>query len=120
MEYALSNLYQYATSAVYACGEDLNMLDKSIRLYIRRATQCKQEIVSKCLAVLHDFTLTLMGSNESENAEEFFEESRINAFSVCQFILYKRKHLAFLLGDMEEAATMFELCLENPIGQNGR
>ena len=51
MEYATSNLYQYSTSAVFGCGEDLNMLGTSIRSYIRRCLQCKHVLVAKCLVV---------------------------------------------------------------------
>ena len=69
-----------------------------------------------------------MGSNESsystffDSREEtcFYEARQNNEVSICRFILFKRKYVAFLSGDMNTASDMLEMCLEYPIGENGR
>lgn len=51
MEYAISCLYQYASCALNSCGEELGLLDQSIRLYIKRAIQYKHILPAKVLAM---------------------------------------------------------------------
>lgn len=49
MDYAISCLFQYATCALNSCGEELGMLEKRIRLYIRRAIQFRQILPARSL-----------------------------------------------------------------------
>mmetsp|Transcript_21890 Transcript_21890/g.40184 ORF Transcript_21890/g.40184 Transcript_21890/m.40184 type:complete len:365 (+) Transcript_21890:552-1646(+) len=128
IEYAIANLFQYATCALNNCGEDLGMLEKSIRLYIRRAMQSSQNLSAKSLVVLHEQIRILVGSKESScsiflgcQEETLYQDSLENGdLSSCRYILFKRKLIAFFYGDMDAAAECFEMGSEYSIGANGR
>ncbi len=128
VEYTLSNLYMHATNSLYGCGDNLRDVDATTRLYIRRCKQSNQDFMGKFLCVIHEVSLKLMGSNEKSYAsfydtteERMFTDGREQGkMSLCRFILFKRKYVAFFLGQMNAAADFFELGLNFPIGGNGR
>mmetsp|Transcript_22604 Transcript_22604/g.49001 ORF Transcript_22604/g.49001 Transcript_22604/m.49001 type:complete len:889 (-) Transcript_22604:208-2874(-) len=127
-EFAVSCLFQYASCAFHSCGEDIAMLETSLRLYIRRAIQCKQEYSAKTLVVLHDLILRFMGSKEisysiffDTNEEAFYQEGlEKSLMSLCRYILHKRKFLAFFNGDMDVSAESFEIASRYYTGTNAR
>ena len=128
VEYTLSNLYMHASLSLYGCGGHLHEIDTSTRVYIRRCKQSGQIFLGKFISVVHQVALKLMGSNEKSYSlffdtteERMFTEGREqNMNSLCRFILFKRKYVAFFLGQMNAAADFFEMGLKFPIGGNGR
>ena len=61
MEYALTNLYQYANTAIYG-GENVAMLSQNIPLYAKRAYQVNQLNSWKSLCILVCFPSTLVNA----------------------------------------------------------
>ncbi|KAL7554753.1 hypothetical protein ACHAWF_018292 [Thalassiosira exigua] len=128
MEFSINCLYNYSACALNNCGEELAMLESHVRLYIRRAIQCKQRWNTKFLLLIHDQILQLIGSSESSfsifshhSEENMYQEALQNReVTICRFVLYKRKFLAFFYGDMDTAAALFEMSTEFPIGANAR
>ncbi len=128
IEYTLSNLYMHATNSLYGCGDNLRGVDSTTRLFIRRCKQSKQDFLGKFICVIHEVALKLMGSTEKSYAsfydtteERMFTDGREQGkISLCRFILFKRKYVAFFLGQMNAAADFFELGLSFPIGGGGR
>lgn len=51
IEFAISCLFVYSTTALNTCGEDLEMLESNVKLYNRRAVQCNQKLLAKCFMV---------------------------------------------------------------------
>merc|ERR1711862_283379 len=61
MEFALINICLYCKTAIYGCGESMELLSQNIQLYAKRAFHCNQCNSWKCLVILHQLTLDLMG-----------------------------------------------------------
>lgn len=72
---------------------------------------------------IHDVIRVLTGSNEdsyrtflSTTEEEMFEDARENHHkSICRFILNKCKYVAFISGNMNASAQMFQKSLQYPL-----
>jgi tetratricopeptide (TPR) repeat protein len=128
VEYTLSNLYMHASASLYGCGDNLREVDTSTRVFILRCKQSGQNFLGKYISVIHEVALKLMGAPEKsyslffDTTEErmFIEAREQNTISLCRFILFKRKYVAFFLGQMNAAADFFEMGLNFPIGGNGR
>ena len=128
VEYTMTNLYMHASSSLFGCGENLRNVDSTARTYIRRCIQSGQIFVAKPISVVHEVALKLIGSSEKsyfmffDTTEErlYIEAREQNQTSICRCILFKRKYVAFFLGDMKAAADFFELGLNFPSGSNGR
>lgn len=130
VEFALSNLYQYVSTAIYGCGENLKKLSENIELYAKRAFQYNQRQSWIALVFMHQLALDLMGVDRNcfspfsiEATEDyFFRQCRANhEISICRFICCKKKYLALLMGDLDLAAKMTELsCQEFSSGSTGR
>jgi len=128
VEFTLSNLYMHGVNSLYGCGDNLRDVDSTTRVYIQRCKQSGQSFLGKFICVIHEVALKLMGSSEKSYAsfydtteERMFIDGREQSkISLCRFILFKRKYVAFFLGQMHAAADFFELGLSFPIGGNGR
>ena len=128
VEFTLSNLYMHGVNSLYGCGDNLRDVDSTTRVFIRRCKQSGQSFLGKFICVIHEVALKLMGSSEKSYAsfydtteERMFIDGREQSnISLCRFILFKRKYVAFFLGQMHAAADFFELGLSFPIGGNGR
>ncbi|KAL3800854.1 hypothetical protein HJC23_001691 [Cyclotella cryptica] len=128
MEFAVSSLCQYANSALFASGLNLQKLEVNVKLYIKRSLQSSQIMASKMLVTIHEIICILTGSNEDSYSvflqtteDQVFTDARENhQFSVCRYILNKCKYVAFIGGDMNAAAHMFEMGLDYPLGSNGK
>ena len=126
MEYATLNLYMYALSALWGCGNELSDLEKRIKIYIRRCIQCKQGLITDCLLIIHQHVLDLIGSNEKSyetflncTEEAFFLNAKANnKDSYCRSICNKQKYVSFITGDMESAAKWLDKSLDFPLGTN--
>lgn len=128
VEFTMTNLYMHASNSLYGCGNSLRDVDSSARMFIRRCKQSGQDFIGKGICVIHEVALKLMGSSEKSytlfydtTEERLFTDCRERShYSVCRFILFRRKYVAFFLGQMNAAADFFELGLSFPIGGNGR
>jgi len=131
MEYAISNLYQFTNTAIYGCGEPLGSLSQNALSYARRAFQCNQVFLWRSLAVLRQLALDLMGvtenaflpfSNTGMTEDSFFAECRENnEISMCRMICLKKKYVAFLTGELDTAAEMYDIFEAHfRVGNNGR
>jgi len=129
MEFAATNLFQYAGTAMYGCGENLERLSESIQSYAKRAFQCNQRNCWISSVILHQLSLDLMGIEQnafSHYPNGMTEDSCFrhclsnNVISICRFICLKKKYVAFLTGDLDAAANMFNLSKNYPLGSTGR
>jgi len=128
VEFTVTNLYMHASNSLYGCGNNLRNVDSTARVFIRRCKQRGQDFIGKFICIIHEIALKLMGSSEKSYAlfydtteERLFTDGREQStISLCRFILFKRKYVAFFLGQMNAAADFFELGLSFPIGGNGR
>lgn len=129
MEYALTNLYQYTSTALYGCGENLMSLSQNIESYAKRAFQCKNRPCCFALMSSHQCTLELMGieqnafllfSNGTTEDSCYASCHRGNQRSLCRGICVKKKFVAFYTGDLDTAAKMYDLNQSFPMGSTGR
>lgn len=129
MEYAVSNLYQYVNCAIIGCGDNLKTMSQKTQSYAKRAFQCQQQNGWKCLVILHQLTLDLMGlelNSFSPYSNDMTEQSCFtschvnNEFTICRLIANKKKYVAFFTGNMDLAAEMCEVGKGFPQGSSGR
>lgn len=129
MEFALTNLFLYSSTAFYGCGDNLEGLAQNIQSYAKRAFQCNQRTVWISLAFFHQLTLDMMGIKQNAflafsngmTEESCFAGCReSNAISMCRLICFKKKYVAFFTGDMDTAAKFHDLYQNYPIGPTGR
>merc|ERR1712194_896376 len=128
MEYATANLFQYTSTAIYGCGENLESLSQNIQPYAKRAFQCNQRTAWIRLVILHQLALDLMGIDNNSfspysngtTEDSCFMRCRTNhEISVCRLICCKKKYPAFFTGDLDSAAKMYELSQDFPLGSTG-
>eukprot|EP00580_Thalassiosira_gravida_P012547 CAMPEP_0201652466 /NCGR_PEP_ID=MMETSP0493-20130528/44491_1 /ASSEMBLY_ACC=CAM_ASM_000838 /TAXON_ID=420259 /ORGANISM="Thalassiosira gravida, Strain GMp14c1" /LENGTH=707 /DNA_ID=CAMNT_0048128981 /DNA_START=804 /DNA_END=2927 /DNA_ORIENTATION=- len=128
MEYGITNLYQYANTALY-CGENLPNLSQNLQSYAKRAFQCNQHNGWRSFVILNQLTLDLMGikqnafcpySNGTTEESCFTSCFNNNNFSMCRLICGKKKFVAFFTGDLDAAAKMYEQSQKFPFGSTGR
>ena len=78
---------------------------------------------SQSVISIHEVICVLTGSNEdsyqtflSTTEEELFENARDNhQKSICRYILHKCKYVAFISGNMNASAQMFQMSLQYPL-----
>ncbi|KAL7539058.1 hypothetical protein ACHAXR_009003, partial [Thalassiosira sp. AJA248-18] len=121
LEYAIGNLYQYCTTAIYGCGENLEGLSQKIHSYAKWALPFNQLHVWKTVIIMNQLTLDLMGIEQNAflpyvsgvTEETCYTSARENSeISICRLICHKRKYVAFLTGNLDTAADMHDLCME--------
>jgi len=130
MEYAFTNLHQYASTAIYGCGENVERFSQNIQAYSKRAFQCGQRTAWVSFIVFHQLALDLMGIEQNAfiaYSDGMTEESCFtqchnnNAISMCRLICCKKKYVAFFTGNMDAAAAMINLYHNNyAVGSVGR
>ncbi|KAL7553996.1 hypothetical protein ACHAWF_017381, partial [Thalassiosira exigua] len=117
MEYAFSSIMQYIGAALWACGENLVVLEGDIRKHLRRAMSYKQGVQAKCLVIMHSQVLKLVGSREdpystfyqSKEADFFQAAQDRNELAVCRLIPTKCMFVSIFNGDMDSARKWFEV-----------
>lgn len=129
MEYAFVNINQYAFKAIYGCGENVESLSQNMQAYSKRAFQCGQRPAWLSFIVFHQLTLDLMGIEQNAflaysdgmTEDSCFTHCRDNKItSMCRLICCKKKYVAFLTGNMDTSARMFDLYHDFAVGPVGR
>ena len=131
MDYAAFSLYFYSDTAIYGCGENINKLEKSVRTYIRRAIQFKQDMVVKFLLAIHQLVLDLTGSCESSYSLFYDGETKTeDSFLLdaiqkheslyCLTLYVKQKYAAVMMNQMDTAAELYDLVLKYQVKGAGR
>jgi len=129
IEYAVGALYQYANTAIYGCGENLQSLSQVLGVYSKRAFQLNQKVTWTSLVIMHQLTLDLMGIQENafapysnEMTEEVCFESTLSnkEISFSRLICNKKKYVGFFKGEDDVAEKMYDLSQEFPILVTGR
>jgi len=119
LEYAVSGLYQHCDTAIYGCGENLEMLSEKMPSYVKYAFQFNQIHGWKALVALNQLSFDLMGIKQNAFAPcvyDMTEESCLagvrqnNEISICRLICLKRKYVSFFAGDLDTAAEMYDQC----------
>ncbi|KAL7541825.1 hypothetical protein ACHAXR_011258 [Thalassiosira sp. AJA248-18] len=124
IEYAFRSTHIYSELALYT-GQQLATLQNNMRIYAKRASQCKQKsselAILPCLALANE----LRGDASKEDVyqvhlntteEDLFQllESRNNRRE-CFSMLNNRKLLMIFKGDTESAIQVYELILNSPV-----
>ena len=91
------------------------MLDGLQRLFRRRALQSNQSMW-RSLTIFYHFTLDLIGTELNSSSSRGMGEDPLvgEEPSICRLKCYKEKYVAYVKGDLELAAEMYEKASQYP------